>query len=145
MNYLIYISTSVKLFSDQDLTELLEQCRVNNSKTGITGMLLYSKGTFFQVLEGEGEAVNVVFEKIRKDDRHKGIIKLKAGSLAHRNFPEWSMAFTTTIPNSLSTLPGFVDPAKEKFLYQYDNDHPAVNLLRSFAMDNKLMPGTAFF
>jgi hypothetical protein len=136
MNYLIYISTSVKLFSNADLTELLLQSRLNNSKAGITGMLLYSKGTFFQVLEGEEEALNIAFEKIKNDPRHKGIIKMKSGTLAERNFPEWSMGFTTTVPNSVSTLPGFVDPAKKEFLNGCNVNHPAVNLLKSFVRDN---------
>lgn len=137
MNYLIYVSTSAKFLNDAELKELLAQSRINNSKAGITGILLYNKGTFFQVLEGEEDHVQITFEKIKNDPRHKSIIIMKRGNLSRRNFPDWSMGFTTTAPNSFSNLPGFVDPAKKSFLYGYNNaGHPAINLLRSFALTN---------
>ncbi|EHQ28768.1 BLUF domain protein [Mucilaginibacter paludis DSM 18603] len=139
MNYLIYISTSIKLFTDADLKNLLTQSRLNNSKHGITGIILYNKGTFFQVLEGEEEQLTITFEKIKHDPRHKGIIIMKTGTVSRRNFPEWSMGFTTTVPDSFSTLPGFVDPAKMNFIYDYNMDHPAINLLRSFTLNNNFV------
>jgi len=135
MNYLIYISTSVKLFSDYDLEEMLEQSRASNSNAGITGVLLYNKGTFFQVLEGEEEQVNNTFEKIKADPRHHNIIKMKSGTIAERNFPDWSMGFKAS-SQYLSHVPGYVDPAKKDFLYRYTSNHPAVNLLKSFATTN---------
>jgi len=139
MNYLIYISTSVTLFSNEDLAELLLLSRDNNGKDDITGMLLYNNGTFLQVLEGEEGKLNMAFEKIKKDPRHKGIIKMKSGTLAERNFPEWSMGFTITVPDSYSALPGFVNPANKRFLQGCNVHHPAVNLLRSFAMNNNFV------
>jgi bifunctional N-acetylglucosamine-1-phosphate-uridyltransferase/glucosamine-1-phosphate-acetyltransferase GlmU-like protein len=95
MNYIIYISTSVRLFDDSDLKDMLLQSRANNSEAGITGVLLYHRGTFFQVLEGEEEQINAMFEKIKADPRHHNIIKMKSGTMAERNFPDWSMGCTS--------------------------------------------------
>jgi hypothetical protein len=73
---LIYISAAAKFFTDAELKELLINCRDNNKRNSITGVLLYSKGTFVQVLEGEEEIVGSTFRKIEGDPRHTGIIKL---------------------------------------------------------------------
>jgi len=136
MNYLIYVSTSLRLFSDYDLAEILEQSRTSNTNAGITGVLLYNKGTFFEVLEGEDEQVRSTFEKIKSDPCHHNIIKMKSGSIAERNFSDWSMGFTATTLYSMAKQPGFIDPAKKDFLYQYTSTHPAVNLLKCFALTN---------
>ena len=136
MNYLIYVSTSVKLFEDSDLKEMLQQSHLSNTKVGITGMLLYNKGTFFQVLEGEEEQVNSTFEKIKSDPRHRGIIKMKAGCIEQRNFEDWSMGFTPKTPQSLSGTPGYVNPSNRQFFNKFTSSHPAVSLLKSFTLDN---------
>jgi hypothetical protein len=136
MNYLIYISTSIKLFDDFDLEEMLEQSLINNTHAGITGVLLYNKGTFFQVIEGEEEQLNSTFRKIQSDPRHHNIIKMKSGTITERNFANWSMGFATSASYKSAHLPGFIDPAKKDFLYQYNSSHPAVSLLKSFASIN---------
>ena len=46
---LTYASTAIKEWSPEDLLKLLKECRTNNGAKNITGILLYSKGTFFQV------------------------------------------------------------------------------------------------
>ncbi|RKR83468.1 FAD-dependent sensor of blue light [Mucilaginibacter gracilis] len=136
MNYLTYISTSVKLFSDSDLKEMLEQSLINNTQAGITGLLLYNKGTFFQVLEGEAEQIKATFEKIKADPCHHNIIKMKEGKLAKRNFSDWRMGFTTPTAYNLTNAAGFVNTAKGDFIYQYQAKHPAIDLLKSFVMAN---------
>ncbi|MEO6523184.1 MAG: BLUF domain-containing protein [Mucilaginibacter sp.] len=138
MNYLIYISTSLRLLSDHDLEEMLEQSLIHNSNAGITGVLLYNRGTFFQVLEGEEEQVSATFEKIKDDPRHHNIIKMKSGPIAERNFTDWSMGFKAS-SKYLSQRPGYVDPAKTDFLYRYNSNHPAVYLLKSFATTNNFV------
>ena len=139
MNYLIYISTSVKLFDDIDLKEMLEQSRITNKDRGITGVLLYNKGTFIQVLEGEEEQINATFEKIKADPRHHNIIRMKSGKITERNFTDWWMGFTTSFSSNLNKLPGFINPAKKDFLHQYNSNHPAVSLLKSFAQVNNFV------
>lgn len=47
----IYSSAAIKEFSPAELEELLAVSRKNNSKLGITGILLYEKGFFFQILD----------------------------------------------------------------------------------------------
>ena len=86
---------------------ILQRSRANNSRDGITGGLLFSEGYFAQVLEGDLEAVEAAFERIQCDHRHSDVIVLQAGSITHRDFPDWSMAFAapdTATPQAGVTL-----------------------------------------
>lgn len=69
--YVSQISLSV---SDKEIMELLENSQQNNIEKDISGVLLYSEGNFFQVIEGEEETINSLFEKIKADQRHENII-----------------------------------------------------------------------
>jgi hypothetical protein len=136
MNYMIYVSTSTVDFTETELATMLHQSRERNQNNGITGILLYNRGTFFQLLEGDAEQLKYTFNDIKVDPRHKNIIKLKAGTLLQRNFPEWCMGFTTLVPGSLRNAPGFVDPARKEFLHQCNSTRPELSLLKSFALAN---------
>ena len=68
-----YVSNSKKELDYHQVRILLEVCREKNMKLGIKGVLLYSDGNFFQILEGEKDIVSNVFNKIEKDPRHYGL------------------------------------------------------------------------
>ena len=71
-----YISTATKSFSDPEILELLENWKEKNSRLNIRGILLFSQGHFFQVLEGEKRVVLEMFQTIKQDSRHTGIIQV---------------------------------------------------------------------
>jgi len=135
MNYLIYVSTSSRMLTVDDLKKLLVDIRYKYINSGITGMMLYSKGTFFQALEGEEEQLEKVFENLQSDDIQKGVIKLKSGKEEQRTFFDWSMGFKPS-SGDFSKISGFVDPLRYDFLTEHDQQHPAVNLLKAFAQHN---------
>ncbi|WP_413666535.1 BLUF domain-containing protein [Mucilaginibacter sp. Mucisp86] len=74
MEYLVYVSTAKKLMSDDELLDLLQTARIKNAKYNVTGMLLYSEGTFIQALEGEKEDLYTIYKAIELDFRHRNII-----------------------------------------------------------------------
>ena len=76
-----------------DLTSLLEQSRTRNSLSGITGLLIYDRGAFLQVLEGDREDVEKIFSSILRDERHTRIKVLTRESKPRREFTTWSMAW----------------------------------------------------
>ena len=137
MNYLIYISSAVKLMAEADLVAILNTSRDNNQSKNITGMLIYSDGTYIQVLEGEEQDVEEVYQKIIKDPRHKSIIKLADGQLTKRNFPDWTMGFIAVNQKELAELDGYINPANENFLAT-ENPHAAISVLKTFAQNNKV-------
>lgn len=90
---LIYISNSTQFDSEEKLAELLKVSRKNNSKNGLTGMLLYHDGQFFQVLEGKEEDVMATFEKIKRDIRHRACRKMAVIDIENREFRDWTMGY----------------------------------------------------
>ena len=107
MIYVVYISSAVKQFSPPELAELLAKSRVNNARSGLTGMLLYKDGNFMQVLEGEAAAVGALEAKIAADPRHRGMITLLRGELLTRDFSDWSMALRDLNSAEVRAQPGF--------------------------------------
>ncbi|HEY9034951.1 MAG TPA: BLUF domain-containing protein [Pseudomonadales bacterium] len=101
---LIYLSNSTQFDSNDKLQELLKVARRNNSRLGVTGMLLYHEGTFLQVLEGEEAVVDALYARIKQDDRHRACMKVARVSVDAREFGNWSMGFQR--PEG-SLLPGF--------------------------------------
>jgi len=106
---LTYASTATAGFSPENLLALLKTCRANNDTNDITGILIYSHGTFFQVLEGDQAAVESTFEAIKKDKRHKDVTLLEKLPITERLFPYWSMGFEQLEAKELSGMEGFSD------------------------------------
>ena len=92
MKRIMYISTTTRKLTDQEVEEIGRKSTFNNAKVGVTGVLLSANEFFFQILEGEEDDVEGVMERIRKDPRHQGLLILKAEyEVAHRLFGNWSM------------------------------------------------------
>lgn len=107
MRQLVYVSTASVNFTQSELLSLLEKCRVNNAKLDVTGMLLLKDSNFIQVLEGEDSVVGTLFDKISRDHRHRGILKLLSTQIDHREFAEWSMGFKQLDDVDAESYPGY--------------------------------------
>lgn len=107
MIHLVYISTATREFTHQDLIDLLEQARQRNTELNITGMLLYDRGTFIQVLEGEKKDVMAVYDSILRDDRNSGNYIVQEKSISSRNFPNWSMGFKNLSNETIEHVAGY--------------------------------------
>jgi hypothetical protein len=106
---LVYVSTSVKLFSDTELEGILQESRAWNKDFGITGLLLYKEGNFMQFLEGPKETVLKLLGRIKTDPRHHSMIIINQQENAQRHFESWSMGFER-IPSGREEAPaGFTD------------------------------------
>lgn len=88
-----YTSSATHLMSPDDLHELLIASRRLNADDEISGFLVYRSGAFLQYLEGPEEHVRSCMERIRRDTRHRGLIRLSEGYRTRRIFPNWSMGF----------------------------------------------------
>ncbi len=108
MRSLVYASRALQPFGDDDLLQLLKAARARNDAHGVTGMLVFAAGSFLQLIEGEDEAVEVIWDRIRMDPRHTGLRVLKDGPARERLFAEWSMGFEHPDQQRLEqTLPGY--------------------------------------
>lgn len=76
---------------------------------GITGMLLYIERSFFQVLEGEADTVDRVFETIRTDRRHGSVTIISREAIRMRSFGDWTMGFADLSATDLDGIVGMND------------------------------------
>ena len=106
---LIYGSTASQLFTDSELVELLKKAREKNERLDVTGCLLYHKGTFLQVLEGDEATVVELFGSIRKDTRHKEVICFLKRSIPEREFGEWRMGFVKAEKDNFPSEDGYTN------------------------------------
>ena len=92
---LLYCSVSVApQLTNVDLDQILTSARRRNLAEDITGMLLYYRGEFVQILEGRKKSVENVYEKfICPDPRHTSLNKVLENAIPYRSFSEWTMGF----------------------------------------------------
>lgn len=90
---LCYVSTIAPSVPQENIKDLLEQSCRNNDRDKITGILLYSNGNFFQVLEGDKDKVEEVFEKIRRDKRHYDLITIFKKPVNSTQFESYESEF----------------------------------------------------
>ncbi|MBD2177721.1 BLUF domain-containing protein [Pseudanabaena sp. FACHB-1998] len=92
MKRLTYISSFSRSLSKREIEAIGHISQTNNSREGITGVLLSCNSIFFQILEGDEDCIDRLYEKILRDDRHNGILCLKSEqNVSTRKFPDWSM------------------------------------------------------
>jgi hypothetical protein len=136
MKNIIYVSSAIKLLDDAQLVEILTLARKNNSERNVSGILLYSEGTFIQVLEGNDADVDYIFGKIEKDTNHKNIITLVDKPISKKNFADWSMGFLTMQPQKLKDILGYMPSVND--LNAKPDTSAAFIILKSFIESNKL-------
>jgi hypothetical protein len=90
MKYLIYTSHTN---NDQQIHDMLNSIRYNNSLYGITGLLLMYDGLIVQLIEGREEVVNRLWKNLLHDKRHYRVMKVLEKKIVNRLFPDWTMGF----------------------------------------------------
>ena len=105
----IYASAATRHFETAELTALLQVARKHNDGAGLTGILLYTEGSFFQVLEGVPDAVNALYARIEQDKRHDQVTKILAEAIPSRSFADWTMGFSQVSRKELELISGTND------------------------------------
>ena len=105
----IYASAASRDFETAELAELLQAARENNAKLGLTGMLLYAEGSFFQVLEGQPDVVEALYAKIERDRRHDQVTLVIKEPIPKRYFDAWTMGFYEVSREELAGMSGVND------------------------------------
>lgn len=106
---LVYSSEATCEFDSDALLQLLERARENNARMNVSGMLLYSDGTFLQVLEGDPEVVEALYDKIGQDERHTDTRVLLRTDDEARAFGDWTMGFVKASKQLLAEVAGLND------------------------------------
>jgi len=88
-----YVSTANRNLTNFDISQLFDFVKTTNNNLCITGILMYSGGNFFQVMEGEKEQIQNLFRKIQLDSRHHSIIKIFDREITNYSFSEYHSSF----------------------------------------------------
>lgn len=94
MRYAIsYVSTANPALSETEIQEALDFSKNWNNNHNITGILLYSQGNFFQVLEGEEQLLKDLFDRIKADERHHNVITIFQKEIPNIQFDGYEADF----------------------------------------------------
>ncbi len=107
--HVIYVSAARGEPGEEELARLLAEARQTNARLGVTGILLYADGTYFQVLEGEAEVVDGLMDRIAGDRRHTGVVTIVREPIARRSFADWSMGYAALAPGDVGEIVGVSD------------------------------------
>lgn len=90
---IIYHSRAVHEGSHVTDLDILQEAIEFNSRNNVSGFLLKSYHHFVQVLEGEQSTLARLQQMIAKDHRHSEMVIRFSGTLAKRQFADWSMGY----------------------------------------------------
>jgi hypothetical protein len=89
---LVYCSRAVQNMDKETLEKIIATAKHHNPRWGITGLLVFGSGIFFQWLEGPKDNVTRLFEIIAADPRHTHVVLLtQEDDFRERLFPNWDM------------------------------------------------------
>jgi hypothetical protein len=133
LNRIAYASATHAELSRGELDTMLSAWRRLNARRGITGFLLYDRGSVFQVLEGFPEIVEELYAHIARDPRHHQVVKLVDEPRTHRSFGDWSMGLARATAHDLGQLASLRALAAPAFRYCDGDPAMAAALIQAFS------------
>ena len=106
---LVYSSRAKNEMSFTRVLTIIAKSRSANKVRNISGMLLYDRGIFLQVLEGPAETVRSLYASIGRDARHHDLKVLMEEPIQTRLFDGWSMGHSGATAKDIAGLPGMND------------------------------------
>ena len=130
MRYAIsYVSSVNSNLTEDDILKVLKYTRNWNNEHGITGILLYSDGNFFQVLEGEKELLKSLLSRIIKDERHTNVMVIFEKEVSETKFDDYQSDFI-----SLDSC--FQSKNIELYLSQIEKLNPKIHSSVRYILNN---------
>lgn len=87
-----YMSRFSRQLSPDEIKQIGVYASRRNANEGVTGALLTLGTVFFQIIEGDDVAIDDLYARVLRDDRHTEIICLRTEqNITHRLFPDWTM------------------------------------------------------
>jgi muconolactone delta-isomerase len=129
---IVYASEATEAFNKESLHNLLETARIRNSKLDITGLLLYEDKSFLQVIEGRPSVIKALFNKIKKDSRHKHVAKILEITSHEKSFEEWTMGHGMVTIDELESIEGMSDFFSNQMRFNDLKDTQVKKILEAF-------------
>ncbi len=139
MQNIIYLSSASYLFSEQELMDILNKSRTNNTALGVTGLLLYSEGSILQILEGDEDVLKTLYKRIGGDQRHRSVLKMVDCSITERSFSDWSMGFKQISSEDWEKITGYLNVDKNAYYsLTASANSQVITMIKSFESVNML-------
>ena len=88
----VYCSRAAEGVDDAEVNRLIASAQRHNLTCGITGVLVFGSGVFFQWIEGPPAAVRKLMASLYGDPRHYDIVSLdQSEEKRERLYPNWQM------------------------------------------------------
>lgn len=91
MEQLVYSSIAAGDLSQAEVFDIIQTSARNNPARQVTGFLIFAKDRFLQLIEGPGEALDLLLAQLAQDRRHRDIAVLSRHPITDRSFPTWRM------------------------------------------------------
>ena len=134
---IVYFSRSVEAFDENDLRAILEKSHQNNASMGITGVLLYVRGSIIQVLEGPKAAVESLSKRIEQDQRHVDVHQVLNRPIAQRLFGRWGMGYETITTRKFEAIRSMVDLDQQDGTGVKADEHIILKTIKVFYNSNR--------
>jgi hypothetical protein len=94
---LVYCSRAKAGLDDAAVDRIVQSSHRRNPERGITGLLVFGSGIFFQWLEGPRDHVTALMAYLKTDPRHENVLTLReTEDVRERLFPNWDMERVAT-------------------------------------------------
>lgn len=88
----VYCSRAAESVDDAEVNRLIEFSQRRNVARGITGVLVFGSGVFFQWIEGPPAELQGLIANLHSDSRHYDIVTLdRSVERRERLYPNWEM------------------------------------------------------
>lgn len=92
LQHFVYCSRAAEGIDAGEVDRLVAFSQQRNVARGITGVLVFSSGVFFQWIEGSPAEVQKLVESLHGDTRHTDVVSLDTGTeRRERLYPDWDM------------------------------------------------------
>ena len=90
--HFVYCSRAADGVDDAEVGRIVELAQRNNLARGITGILVFGSGVFFQWIEGPATQIQKLIASLHGDSRHHDIVSLsQSEEERERLYPNWEM------------------------------------------------------
>jgi len=90
--HVVYCSRAADSVDDAEVGRIVASAQRHNPARGITGMLVFGSGVFFQWIEGPRAEIQRLMAILRGDPRHHDIVSLnETEEVRERLYPDWDM------------------------------------------------------
>jgi hypothetical protein len=111
---MVYCSRATTGVDAAAVDSIIEAAQRYNPAQGITGLLVFGNGIFFQWLEGPRHSVLELMARLKTDPRHENIVQIsETEEVRERLFPDWDMELVTAT-DIRDVLVDALDHAKEE-------------------------------